>query len=125
MVNHLSELTFVEYGERARKRGNIKVLENLNIGENMLSKNQNRKALVVVAHCDDAVLWMGGAIRGCLRAIAYQHHHLLKGARESKRVHHSLTARLVGAPCFVIRGRMLTKTGLPLPSVDLSATMTH
>jgi len=28
----------------------------------MLGKNQNRKALVVVAHCDDAVLWMGGAI---------------------------------------------------------------
>jgi len=32
------------------------------IGKNMLSKNQNRKALVVVAHCDDAVLWMGGTI---------------------------------------------------------------
>lgn len=29
----------------------------------MLSQNQNKKALVVVAHCDDAVLWMGGAIR--------------------------------------------------------------
>jgi len=28
----------------------------------MLGKNQNRKALVVVAHCDDAVLWMGGTI---------------------------------------------------------------
>jgi len=28
----------------------------------MLSQNQNRKALVVVAHCDDVVLWMGGAI---------------------------------------------------------------
>jgi len=28
----------------------------------MLSQNQNKKALVVVAHCDDAVLWMGGAI---------------------------------------------------------------
>ena len=28
----------------------------------MSSKNQNKKALVVVAHCDDAVLWMGGTI---------------------------------------------------------------
>jgi hypothetical protein len=30
--------------------------------KNMLSKNQNGKALVIVAHCDDAVLWMGGTI---------------------------------------------------------------
>lgn len=46
-----------------RAQGNIKILDNLgNIGENMLSKNRNRKALVVVAHCDDAVLWMGGTI---------------------------------------------------------------
>ena len=27
-----------------------------------MGKNQNRKALVAVAHCDDAVLWMGGVI---------------------------------------------------------------
>ncbi|MDH5690071.1 MAG: PIG-L family deacetylase [Candidatus Bathyarchaeota archaeon] len=28
----------------------------------MLNKNLNRKALVLVAHCDDAVLWIGGTI---------------------------------------------------------------
>jgi LmbE family N-acetylglucosaminyl deacetylase len=28
----------------------------------MLGKSGNRKALVIVAHCDDAVLWMGGTI---------------------------------------------------------------
>lgn len=28
----------------------------------MSFKNQNKRALVAIAHCDDAVLWMGGAI---------------------------------------------------------------
>ncbi|GAG37784.1 unnamed protein product, partial [marine sediment metagenome] len=31
-------------------------------GERMSFQNQNKRALVAIAHCDDAVLWMGGVI---------------------------------------------------------------